>query len=71
MAGNLMAASPDGLSKDFVPDSPKVLFHTKLLNPDTSETIRFNAPFKPGEYPYICSFPGHWVIMRGIMTVEE
>ncbi|MBT3479957.1 MAG: hypothetical protein HN457_00795, partial [Opitutales bacterium] len=68
--GNLMAASPDGLGKHFVPDMPQVLFHTKLLQPDTSETIRFIAPTKPGEYPYICSFPGHWIVMRGVMTVE-
>ncbi len=71
MAGNLMAASPDGLAKHFVPDSPDVLFATKLLNPDTSETLRFIAPTEPGEYPYICSFPGHWTIMRGVMKVEE
>jgi azurin len=71
MAGNLMAASPDGLGKHFVPDMAQVLFHTKLLDPDTSETLRFIAPTKPGEYPYICSFPGHWIIMRGVMTVER
>jgi uncharacterized cupredoxin-like copper-binding protein len=71
MAGNLMAASPDGLGKHFVPDMAQVLFHTKLLDPDTSETLRFIAPTKPGEYPYICSFPGHWIIMRGVMMVER
>ncbi len=70
MAGNLMAADPNGASKHFVPDSPKVLFATKLLEPNTSETLRFIAPKVPGEYPFICTFPGHWVIMRGVMTVE-
>ena len=71
MAGNAMASDPSGAAKHFVPDSPKVLFATKLLDPDTSETLRFIAPKVPGEYPYVCTFPGHWVIMRGIMTVEE
>ncbi len=71
MAGNAMAADKDGAAKHFVPDSPKVLFATSLLEPDTSETLRFIAPKIPGEYPYVCTFPGHWVIMRGVMTVEE
>lgn len=71
MAGNQMATDPNGASKHFVPDSPKVLFATKLLDPDTSETLRFIAPKVPGDYPFICTFPGHWVIMRGVMTVED
>ena len=70
MAGNAMAADPQGASKHFVPDSDKVLFATKLLQPDTSETLRFIAPKEPGEYPYVCTFPGHWIIMRGVMIVE-
>lgn len=71
MAGNQMATDPSGASRHFIPDSPKVLFATKLLDPDTSETLRFIAPKVPGEYPFICTFPGHWVIMRGVMTVEK
>lgn len=53
----------------FVPDGPEVLAHTKLLNPKESETIEFTAP-APGEYPYICTFPGHALIMQGTMKVE-
>ncbi len=71
MAGNQMAADPNGAAKHFIPDSPKVLFATKLLPPDTSETLRFIAPKVPSEYPFVCTYPGHWVIMRGVMTVEE
>ena len=25
---------------------------------------------KPGRYPYLCTFPGHWRIMRGVLVVE-
>ncbi|MEM9160485.1 MAG: PVC-type heme-binding CxxCH protein [Verrucomicrobiota bacterium] len=70
MAGNLMAADKDGAKKHFVPQSDDVLFHTKLLEPDSSEVLRFMAPKEPGEYPYICSFPGHWMVMKGVMKVE-
>lgn len=70
MAGNEMAKDPDGLKKDFVPPSDKILWHTKLLNPNAAETLRFNAPKEPGDYPYLCTFPGHWVIMHGVMHVK-
>ncbi len=30
----------------------------------------FTAPKEPGEYPYVCTFPGHWRLMKGVMTVE-
>jgi len=70
MAGNMMATQKDGIKKHFVPKSDKILHHTKLLNQDTAEVLRFKAPTTPGEYPYLCTFPGHWVIMRGIMVVK-
>ncbi|MEM9480545.1 MAG: PVC-type heme-binding CxxCH protein [Verrucomicrobiota bacterium] len=70
MAGNDMAKDPDGFKKHFVPDSNKVLHATKLLPPNTAEVLRFNAPEKPGTYPYLCTFPGHWVIMKGEMIVK-
>lgn len=64
-----MATAPDGMAKGFIPDSPDILFHTKLLQPNTSETIEFKAP-AAGEYPYLCTFPGHGAIMNGVMKVE-
>lgn len=70
MAGNMMATEKDGLKRHFIPKSDKILHHTKLLNQDTAEVLRFIAPSEPGDYPYLCTFPGHWVIMRGIMSVK-
>lgn len=70
MAGNEMAKDPDGMKKDFIPPTDKILFHTKLLNPNGSETLRFAAPTVPGDYPYVCTFPGHWIIMKGVMHVK-
>ena len=64
-----MAAAPDGMAKGFIPESPDILFHTKLLQPNTSETLEFTAP-AAGEYPYLCTFPGHGIIMNGMMKVE-
>ena len=49
----------------------KVLAMTRLLGPGELQTIRFNAPQHPGDYPYLCTFPAHFAAgMRGILTVE-
>jgi azurin len=70
LAGNEMAKTPDGFAKGFIPDSPKILHKTKMLNQGDSEVLRFNAPTAKGKYPYICTFPGHWLVMKGEMVVE-
>ncbi|MCX6858265.1 MAG: plastocyanin/azurin family copper-binding protein [Verrucomicrobia bacterium] len=64
-----MAAAPDGMAKGFIPDSTDILFKTKLLQPNTTEVIEFTAP-AAGDYPYLCTFPGHGMLMNGIMKVE-
>ena len=33
--------------------------------------LRFEAPEEPGVYPYVCTFPGHWIIMKGNMVVAN
>ena len=57
---------------DYVPPGAKeVLAHTKLLGPSETDTVTFNAPFVPGEYLYLCSFPGHYSQgTKGFMTVK-
>jgi plastocyanin len=60
-----------GSDLGYIPETNKVLYHTGLLQPDSAETIYFVAPQKPGNYPYICSYPGHGQIMRGILKVVK
>jgi len=69
MAAERMSASPDAWSKAFVPDSTDVLHATRLLQPGESQTLAFTAPEEPGDYPYVCTFPGHWMRMNGILRV--
>ncbi len=59
-------------SHDYVPTGAKeVLAHSKLLGPGESETVTFNAPYIPGDYLYLCSFPGHYSQgTKGFMTVK-
>jgi azurin len=60
-----------GAEMNYVPTTPKVLFYTKLLQPGEIESIYFIAPTKPGEYGFICSFPGHASVMRGKIKVVK
>lgn len=68
-AADKMASDPQGAEKQYVPQLPEVLFSSKLVNPQQTETLKFIAPAKTGDYPYVCTFPGHWSIMNGVMKV--
>ena len=70
-AADKLAVDPKGAEMDYVPDMPEVLYSTKMLNPEEKVTLRFTAPAEPGEYPYVCTFPGHWRIMYGTMNVVQ
>ena len=54
-----------------LPESVKgdTIASTKLLGPDENETITFTLP-ETGDYEYVCTFPGHFALMRGIMKVK-
>jgi glucose/arabinose dehydrogenase/uncharacterized cupredoxin-like copper-binding protein len=71
VAADNMAALPDGYEKNFVPDMKEVMFYTPLVNSSQVYQLDFTAPDKPGDYPFICSFPGHWRMMKGVMRVTK
>ena len=70
LAANEMAKSPEGAKKHYVPEDERIIHATKLIKTGRKQTLRFVAPTEPGDYPYVCTFPGHWTIMRGVMKVE-
>ncbi|MFM9032069.1 MAG: plastocyanin/azurin family copper-binding protein, partial [Opitutaceae bacterium] len=65
-----MASDPGAMAKHYVPASPKILHATPLVEPTRRAELVFTAPSAPGRYPYLCTFPGHWRIMRGVLIVE-
>lgn len=69
-AADKMAADPDAAELFYIPQTDDVLFATPLLNPNDTYSLKFTAPTTPGEYPFICTFPGHWRIMQGVMVVK-
>jgi uncharacterized cupredoxin-like copper-binding protein/DNA-binding transcriptional ArsR family regulator len=70
-AGSAMPMPSDPAVKPFVPDSPLVLFSTNLLKEGETERLGLTAPTAPGEYVFVCTFPGHWVRMYGVMLVVD
>jgi len=70
LSNGMMADMVGAMKNGFIPQDPAVLAHTKLLNPQESETVEFTAPAEKGDYPYMCTFPGHSLIMNGTMKVE-
>ncbi len=69
LAAEKMLPQPDSQGRLYVPASPKVLQATKMLNPNDTFRLRFDAPKEPGDYPFLCTYPGHWQRMRGILMV--
>jgi azurin len=67
-AAAVMGAS--GLVKEFVPQSDKVIAHTPLVLHRNTYTLYFKAPTKPGQYEYVCTYPGHGLTMWGTMHVK-
>lgn len=56
---------------DFIPPAKKgdVLASIPVLGPKKSGDVTFKAP-AAGEYVFICSFPGHYMLMKGTLKVK-
>ncbi|NOS68749.1 MAG: c-type cytochrome [Verrucomicrobia bacterium] len=66
-----MPPDPDSSGRLYIPASPKVLHGTKLVEPGQQARLSFIAPKEPGDYQYVCTFPGHWRLMVGKLAVVE
>ena len=76
-----LMTNPNAIRMGFIPESDDILAKTRLVypaaipSPDPKafpvllDTIKFTAPSEPGDYPYICTFPGHWRTMQGVLKV--
>jgi hypothetical protein len=70
---------PDHLDKEgraYIPwDGKKldkrVIDATRLIEPGQKQTLKLTAPKTEGEYEYVCTFPGHWMIMTGKLIVTK
>jgi azurin/glucose/arabinose dehydrogenase len=65
-----IALGAEGFKKGWLPESPDILHATKLLEKGETQELEFTAPTEAGDYPFICTFPGHAGIMRGVIEVR-
>lgn len=64
------AAASKAAGNEYIPEGTEdVIVHTKLIGGGQETTIEFTAP-EAGTYDYICSFPGHYALMKGKLIVE-
>ena len=63
-------ADPEAIDNEYVPPAQAgaVLASTGILEQDKSATI--SIPGLPiGDYPFLCSVPGHWAVMQGTLKI--
>lgn len=68
--GAFAQAALEDKSGEYIPPAKeKIIAHTRMLGPGEEHTINFVAPAK-GEYDYLCTFPGHYAVMKGKLKSE-
>jgi len=65
-----MMLGANGFAVGFVPKSDDILWSSKLLDHGKEQVIEFTAPAEPGDYPLVCTFPGHSLLMRSTLHVK-
>ncbi|MCU0699906.1 MAG: azurin [Myxococcaceae bacterium] len=64
------AAAATSAATDYIPaDKSDIIANTGLVGGGESTTIEFTAP-AAGTYDYICSYPGHYAVMKGKLKVS-
>jgi azurin len=57
-------------STQYIPDNGKdIIAHTDIVGAGETSIVEFDAP-EPGVYDFLCSFPGHYLMMKGKFIVE-
>lgn len=59
-----------GFAAQWVPEDDRIIAASKLIDFNQSEVLELTAPEKPGNYEFVCTFPGHHILMRGVMKVK-
>jgi azurin len=65
-ADGIAAGEANGYIK---PNDDRVLANTKMIKGGETSSVTFDAP-AAGQYPYVCTFPGHGVLMKGTLTIQ-
>ena len=66
-----IATRPEGLARHYTIEDADILALSPILQPGSQYTIYFDTPREAGEYPFLCTFPGHWQVTRGALQLAE
>jgi len=64
-----VAAIKAGSDQGYIPDDG-LIANTDIAEPGETKSVVFTVP-PPGEYDYICLYPGHYTQMQGTLTSKE
>jgi plastocyanin len=68
-AVNGLVTDPEAAARQYLPETADVVAWTDITPPGEKAVIWFRVPDEPGRYPFLCSFPGHWMAMQGELIV--
>ena len=68
-AADKLITTAGAIEIGYVPQSEDVLSATGLLDPGATTTLKL-GPLAAGTYPFLCTFPGHWRIMHGLLVIR-
>ena len=66
----LLGTTSRAKGRHYVPAMREVLHWIPVVEPKSSAELVFTAPSVPGDYVYVCTYPGHWTTMNGVMKVR-
>ena len=55
---------------NYLPEHPAIIAATPMADAGATSQVEFTAPSNPGTYLYFCTYPGHYMMMRGKMIVQ-
>ena len=60
------------LEMEFIPKNhPRLIAHSVLVNPHEEKSFVFDVPKQKGNYPLVCTYPGHAQLMNAMMSVGK
>jgi len=65
------AKDTNAAERNYTPDMPEILAIIPMINPGKEYTLQYRIPDRVGNYPFVCTFPGHWQTMNGVIVVRE
>ncbi len=71
VAEKAWALGTEGPAKNWIPEDDRVIAGTKMADPGQTTSVWFTAPAQEGDVDFVCTFPGHAMVMNGKLHVSN